>query len=82
MLRREAVAQMDAAAEYINWVIPKFEEKGLTIIWVYNVDEEDGAIPGNEAFEFIDPLKPAESHIKIHKTYGNSFNKTELDATL
>ena len=76
------VAQMDAAVEYINWVIPKFEEKGLPIIWVYNVDEEDGAVPGKHAFEFIDPLKPAESHVKIHKTYGNSFNKTACDSIL
>lgn len=77
-----AVSQMDAAAEYINYIIPKFEEKGLPIVWVYNLDEEDGAVPGNDAFEFIDPLKPAEAHIKIHKTYGNSFNKTDCDAIL
>lgn len=77
-----AVSQMDAAAEYINYIIPKFEEKGLPIVWVYNLDEEDGAVPGNDAFEFIDLLKPAEGHIKIHKTYGNSFNKTDCDAIL
>ncbi len=76
------VSQMDAAAEYINYIIPKFEEKGLPVVWVYNLDEEDGAVPGNAAFEFIDELKPAESHIKIHKTYGNSFNKTDCDAIL
>ncbi|MBX3243282.1 MAG: cysteine hydrolase [Acidobacteria bacterium] len=76
------VPHMDAAAEYINYVIPTFEAKGLPIIWVYNVDEEDGAVPGKEAFEFIDSLKPAEGHIKIHKTYSNSFNKTEADAVL
>jgi len=76
------IAQMDAAAEYINWLIPKFEEKGLPVIWVYNVDEEDGAVPGKDVFEFIDLLKPAEAHIKIHKRYGNSFNKTDLDAVL
>lgn len=76
------VEQMDAAAEYINYVLPKFEAKGLPIFWVYNLDEEDGAVPGNDAFEFIDTLKPADDHIKIHKTYGNSFNKTEVDALL
>lgn len=29
-----AVEQMDAAAEYINYIIPHFEAKGLPIIWV------------------------------------------------
>ena len=76
------VAEMDAAAEYINWVIPHFEEKGLPIIWVYQVDESDGAIPGNAAFEFIDKLKPSDKHFKIHKDHGNSFRKTEADKIL
>lgn len=75
-------AHMDQASEYINYMIPKFEQKGLPIIWVYNLDEEDGAVPGNDAFEFIEQLKPGEGHIKISKTYGNSFNKTNADAVL
>lgn len=77
-----AVEQMDAAAEYINYMIPKFEAANLPIIWVYNLDEDDGAVPGNEAFEFIDALKPAENHLKVHKRYGNSFNKTDADKIL
>src|SRR5690606_8674845 len=44
--------------------------------------EEDGAVPGNDAFEFIDSLRPGEDHIKIHKEYGNSFNKTDADSLL
>lgn len=76
------VAQMDAAVEYINYVIPKFEAKGLPVIWVYNVDEEDGVVPGNDGFEMIDGLKPADGHIRINKAYGNSFNKTEADKVL
>ncbi len=76
------VEQMDAAAEYINWVIPKFEAKGLPIVWVYNVDDEDKVVPGDPSFEFIDSLKPGSEHLKINKTYGNSFNKTDADRIL
>lgn len=76
------VAQMDAAAEYINGVIPMFRGKGLPIIWVYNEDEYDGAVPGKEPYEFIDSLKPETGDIKINKTYGNSFNKTDADRIL
>jgi nicotinamidase-related amidase len=73
---------MDAAAEYINYVIPMFRGKGLPVIWVYNEDEDDDAVPGNEKYEFIDALKPEAGDIKINKTYGNSFNKTNADQIL
>ena len=78
--RGRTIPQMDAAAEYINAVIPAFREKGLPVIWVYNEDEE--AVPGNENYEFIDALKPAAGDIKINKIYGNGFNKTDADKIL
>jgi nicotinamidase-related amidase len=74
--------QMDKAAEYINYVIPMFEKKGLPIIWVQDLDEGDGVVPGKDGFEFIDALKPKSDAIRIHKTYGNSFNKTGVDKIL
>jgi nicotinamidase-related amidase len=77
-----ALAQMDRAAEYINAVLPLFKKRGLPIIWVYDIDEEDGVVPGTEGFEFIDSLTPAEDAIVIHKKYGNSFNKTDCDKIL
>jgi nicotinamidase-related amidase len=80
--RGEIVSQMDRAAEYINHVIPMFEKKGLPIIWVQDVDEGDGVVPGTDGFEFIDALQPKPDAIRIHKTYGNSFNKTDVDEIL
>lgn len=38
--------EMDAAAEHINYVLPRFEEKGLRVIYVQDVDEGDGVVPG------------------------------------
>ena len=78
----ETDKQMDRATEYINAVIPMFEKKGLPIIWVQDVDEADGVVPGKEGFEFIDALQPKPGAIRIHKTYGNSFNKTDVDNIL
>jgi len=80
--RGETLSQMDAAAEYINYVLPRFEERGLPVIYVQDLDEEDGVVPGIEGFEFIDSLSPKDGAIRIHKRYGNSFNKTELDSIL
>lgn len=80
--RGPIVEQMDRAVEYINAVIPMFEEKGLPIVWVQDVSESDGVVPGKPGFEFIDSLKPRPDAIRIHKTYGNSFNKTDCDKIL
>lgn len=77
-----ALSQMDRAVEYINAVIPLFVAKNLPIIWVQDVDEGDGVVPGAEGFEFIDSLTPPENAIRIHKYYGNSFNKTDCDKIL
>jgi nicotinamidase-related amidase len=46
---------------------------------VQDVGESDGEVPGTPGFEFIDSLKPEPDAIRIHKTYGNSFNKTDCD---
>jgi nicotinamidase-related amidase len=74
--------QMDRATEYINYVIPMFEKRGLPIIWVQDKDEGEGVVPGKEGFDFIDSLKPKPDAIRIHKTYDNSFNKTDVDKIL
>jgi nicotinamidase-related amidase len=73
---------MDRAVEHINYMIPKFEDRGLPVIWIQDIDEGEGVVPGTEGFEVIDDLRPAADAVRIHKTYGNSFNKTELDAVL
>jgi nicotinamidase-related amidase len=78
----ETVSQMDQAAEYINYMLPKFEKKKLPVIWVQDLDEEEGVVPGTDGFEFIESLKPKEGSIRIHKRYGNSFNKTDCDKIL
>lgn len=78
----ETASQMDRAAEYINYVLPKFKEKDLPVIWVQDVDEEDGVVPGTDGFEVIDSLAPTDGSIVIHKRYGNSFNKTDVDKIL
>jgi nicotinamidase-related amidase len=78
----KTLSQMDRATEYINAVIPLFEAKELPIIWVQDIDEEDGAVPGTDGFEIIDSLQPKTDSLRIHKRYGNSFNKTECDNIL
>jgi nicotinamidase-related amidase len=69
---------MDSVSEYINAIIPLFRKKKLPIIWIQDIDDEDGVVPGTEGFDLIECLKPEKNDYRIHKKYGNGFNKTKL----
>lgn len=69
---------MDSASEYINAIIPLFRKKKLPIIWIQDIDDEDGVVPGTEGFDLIECLEPEKDDYRIHKKYGNGFNKTKL----
>ena len=69
---------LDDAIEYINAAIELFREKDLPIICIQHVNKENGLVPGKEGFELPESLSILPSDLHIHKTYGNSFNKTSL----
>lgn len=69
---------LNDAIEYINAAIVLFREKHLPIVCVQHVDEAEKLVPGEEGFELPDALDILPSDLHIHKTYGNSFNKTPL----
>ncbi len=78
----ESGKQMESAAEYINAALELFRNKKLPIVWIQHIDTEDGVLPGTPGFEFIPALQPKEGESRIHKAYGNAFNKTGLDGIL
>lgn len=73
---------LNDAVEYINAAIALFREKHLPIICIQHMDEEGKLVPGEEGFELPDELNILPSDLHIHKTYGNSFNKTPLENEL
>lgn len=78
-----ATAQLlSDAIEYINAAIALFREQQLPILCIQHVDEEENLVPGEEGFDLPESLdiRPTDKH--IHKTYGNSFNKTPLEGEL
>jgi nicotinamidase-related amidase len=66
------------AIEYINAAIKLFRKHDLPVICIQHVDQDKGLVPGTEGFEVPDDLEILPSDLHIHKTYGNSFNKTPL----
>lgn len=77
---RDAITtqSLNDAVMYINAAIELFREKGLPVISIQHMDEEDGLVPGEEGFDLPDSLNILPEDIHIHKTYGNAFNKTPL----
>ena len=70
------------AVEYINAAIALFRAKGLPVVAIQQVDEEEGVVPGKEGFELPAELQVLPTDLHIHKIYGNAFNKTALEKEL
>lgn len=75
-------ADKDMAMEYINGLIGLFRKNGFPVIRVYHTSEEYGVTPGTEGFEFPESVKILPTDPKVLKTYGDGFNKTELDSVI
>ncbi|MDX9864000.1 MAG: isochorismatase family cysteine hydrolase [Anaerolineaceae bacterium] len=69
---------LNTAILYINTAIEVFRKKGLPVISVQHVNENENLVPGEEGFDLPDALQILPSDVHIHKTYGNAFNKTPL----
>ncbi|MDC3980304.1 cysteine hydrolase family protein [Polyangium jinanense] len=78
----ETARSLNAAIEYINAAIALFRAKNLPVVCVQDVDEEDKRVPGAPHFDVPESVKVLPSDLHIHKTYGNSFNKTPLAGAL
>lgn len=73
---------LNDALVYINAAIRLFREKQRPVICIQHLDLKENLIPGEAGFELPDTLNILPSDTRIHKTYGNAFNKTPLRNTL
>jgi nicotinamidase-related amidase len=74
--------EKEIAVYMINEYIRMFRKNGYPIIFVLHSAEEYGLVPGVPQYEFIDEIPIMEGDIKVTKTYGNAFTKTDLDKIL
>jgi len=72
----------DIAMEYINALIDLFRKNGYPIIRVYHTSEDYSVTPGTDGFEFPATVKILPADPKVIKTYGDGFNKTDLDKVI
>jgi nicotinamidase-related amidase len=78
----ETAQSLNLAVYFINEAIKLFRESNFPIIAIQHMNQTGGLIPGTEDFEIPPSVNLIASDLRIHKTYKNSFNKTELTEKL
>jgi nicotinamidase-related amidase len=73
---------LNQAIPYINAAIALFREHHLPVVCVQHMEPENGLVPGAPGYDLPERLKILPGDLHIHKTYGNSFNKTPLEEEL
>jgi nicotinamidase-related amidase len=74
--------EKEVAMYYIENLIALFRSHGYPVIRIYHHDKESGPEPGTELFEFPSTVPIKTDDPKVIKTYGDGFNKTDLDKIL
>ncbi len=77
-LNQACVDSLKLSIEYINEAIPMFRNRGFPIIVIQHKNESGALVPGSPDFDVHESLKIEPQDLRIVKTYGNAFTKTEL----
>jgi nicotinamidase-related amidase len=72
--------QRDTVVANIGRLVDKAREEGVPIVWVQHSSEE--LQRGSDAWEYVPELTQHESEALVHKTFGDSFEDTDLEEVL
>jgi nicotinamidase-related amidase len=71
----------DAVVANVGALVEKARREGVPVVWVQHSDEADLA-PGSEAWRIAPELSPGAAEALVAKTYGDSFEATNLEDVL
>ena len=72
--------QRDAVVGNIARLVEEARQKGVPVVWVQHQD--DWMKQDSEKWQIVPELKPQGGEPVIHKTFGDSFAETSLEAEL
>jgi nicotinamidase-related amidase len=76
----EAAHERDAVVANISTLVEKARGDGVPVVWVQH---SGGHLPkGSDAWQYVPELSLGESEPVVHKTYGDSFEDTDLEDVL
>jgi nicotinamidase-related amidase len=74
--------EKEFAMYVINAYIDGFRSAGFPIVRIYHSDKTVGPFPGTNEFEFPEDIHILPDDPRVIKTYGDGFNKTDLEKVL
>jgi nicotinamidase-related amidase len=76
----EKAHDRDAVIANINTLVEKARSADVPVIWVQHSD--DRLMPDTAGWEYVPELQRHESEPLVHKSYGDSFEGTDLEQLL
>jgi len=72
--------ERDSVVANISTLVDKARGEGAPIVWVQHSSEQ--LEMGSDSWEYVPELKRQESEPLVHKTFGDSFEDTDLEEVL
>ena len=72
--------ERDVVVAKIGTLVDKARQEGVLVVWVQHSDEQ--LEKGSDAWEYVPDLVREESEPLVHKTFGDSFEDTDLEGVL
>jgi nicotinamidase-related amidase len=82
-VQNEVVAdayERDAVVANISALVEKARKENVPIVWVQHSDE--GLVKGSDDWAYVPELPRLDSEPLVHKSYGDSFEGTDLEEVL
>ena len=70
----------DAVIANINTLVDKARAEEVPVVWVQHADE--GLVKGSDSWQYVPELVRKDPEPLVHKSYGDSFEGTDLEAVL
>ena len=71
----------DAVVANISSLVDKARGEGVPVVWVQHSDDEH-LVQGSDAWQYVPELTQQETEPVVHKTFGDSFEGTDLEDVL
>ncbi|WP_414940819.1 cysteine hydrolase family protein [Amycolatopsis sp. cmx-11-51] len=72
--------ERDAVVANIGALVGRARQEDVPVVWVQHSDEE--LVRESEEWRIVGELTPADTEPVVHKSYGDSFEDTDLEKTL
>jgi nicotinamidase-related amidase len=70
----------DEVIANINTLVDKARTEDVPVVWVQHSDEH--LVKGSDPWEYVPELVPTDAEPLVHKSYGDSFEATDLEEVL